>query len=57
MWPAADSVTQLQLEHCFMLPDLSSQEKVRVKVVQNFRRSWAARKPWQLASVDLHKEK
>jgi hypothetical protein len=61
-WPAADEkrFMQLQLEHCFVLPQQPEQQQqpqFRVKVVQNFRRAWGPAGGWRLTGVDLHREK
>ncbi|WIA14417.1 hypothetical protein OEZ85_002943 [Tetradesmus obliquus] len=68
-WPAADErrFTQLQLEHCFVLPQQAQagpeqqqqqqQQRFRVKVVQNFKRAWGPAGGWRLTGIDLHKEK
>jgi hypothetical protein len=62
-WPAADEkrFTQLQLEHCFVLPQQQQQQqqqpRFRVKVVQNFRRAWGPAGGWRLTGIDLHREK
>lgn len=65
---AGDS--RFQVEHCFMLPvtgstsgtsnssnSSSSNNKVRVKVVQKFRRNWALQGAYKLDEIDLHREK
>ncbi|KAF6253932.1 hypothetical protein COO60DRAFT_1666870 [Scenedesmus sp. NREL 46B-D3] len=70
-WPAADKKhpTQVQLEHCFVLPQQQQtgpqqqqqqqqqQPRFRVKVVQNFKRAWGPAGGWRLTGIDLHREK
>jgi hypothetical protein len=49
--------SKFQIEHCIALPtDTSSSSRMRLKVVQQFRRNWATG-AWILDSVDLHREK
>ena len=53
--------SKFQVEHCFALPDTSSSggsssSRMRVKVVQQFRRNWS-NGAWVLDAVDLHREK
>lgn len=59
--------SKFQVEHCFVLPDAdvaaapapkgsSGSNRVRVKVVQQFRRDWS-RGAWVLSAVDLHRER
>jgi hypothetical protein len=58
-WPAADErrFTQVQLEHCFVLPQQQQQPTMRVKVVQSFKRAWGPAGGWRLIGIDLHREK
>jgi hypothetical protein len=60
------TTTRFHVEHCFMLPvtstsatssSSSSTEKLRVKVVQKFRKNWAVQGAWKLDEIDLHREK
>jgi hypothetical protein len=54
----APGPSKFQIEHCIALPTdtSSSSSRMRLKVVQQFRRNWATG-AWILDSVDLHREK
>lgn len=60
-----DGPSKFQVEHCFALPTASTataadsssgSSRMRVKVVQQFRRDWSTG-AWKLDGVDLHREK
>ncbi len=54
---------QLALEHCLVLPspmtlpEQQQQQRMRIKVVQRFRRDWSRGGRWTIAGIDVHRER